>query len=226
MHAVWILPLYDWRDSTKRKLGAAKQSTMTVGWSLLLIYVFPYRKYLLNRDWIKLFLKFVFAVFQQSFFYLSSFCGRSGNKHSLFTYSPCFNSDAFKLYPFFFITFRTALLPSFCSVSFSLWFTAGPQGRGACLLTLSPVGTSRKLAIPMSKYVHANLPILRGIVGCLLAYRERGKVFPVSCRTWVQQSNCYGSLKRRKKILMCSYLFRNTIAQSPVKVVEFKTVQL
>lgn len=84
-----------------------------------------------------------------------------------------------------FFTFLTALLPSFCSVSFSLWFAAGPQGRGTCLLTLSPEGTDRNLAITMSKYVHANLPILRGIEGSLLAYRGSEKVCPVLCRTWV-----------------------------------------
>lgn len=64
-----------------------------------------------------------------------------------------------------FCTILTALFPSFCYASFSLWFTAGPQGRGACLLTLSPEGAGKKLAITMSKYVHAKSPPAEGNCG-------------------------------------------------------------
>lgn len=74
--------------------------------------------------------------------------------------------------PLFFI-FLTALFSPFCYASFSLQFTAGPQRRGACLLTLSPEGAGKKLTITMSKYVHAKSPLLKGIVGCLLAYAVR-----------------------------------------------------
>ena len=42
--------------------------------------------------------------------------------------------------------------------------------RETCLLSLSLEGAGRKLAIKMSKYVHAKSMLLKGIVGCLLAY--------------------------------------------------------
>ena len=69
-----------------------------------------------------------------------------------------------------FFTFLTTPFFSFCFGSFSCCFKADPQDRGTRLLTLSPEGAGRKLAITMSKYVHAKSPLLRGIVDCLLAY--------------------------------------------------------
>lgn len=71
------------------------------------------------------------------------------------------------------LAYRTAPFPSFCSSSFSLWFTAGPQGRGTCLRSLSPEGAGRKLAITKSKYVHAKSTVLWGTEHCLLAQRWR-----------------------------------------------------
>lgn len=114
----------------------------------------------------------------------------SGDKHSLFILSVS-TSTLSNFTPLFF-TFLTALFPSFCYASFSFWFTAGPQGRGACLLTLSPEGAGKKLAITMSKYVHAKSPLLMGIV-CWCMRGEMGSWRP--CRDHMGPPpffyNCY-----------------------------------
>lgn len=65
-----------------------------------------------------------------------------------------------------FFIFLNALFPSFCYAFFSLWFTAGPQWIGTCLLSLSPEAVGKMLG----KYAHAKSTLLKGIVGCLLAY--------------------------------------------------------
>lgn len=38
------------------------------------------------------------------------------------------------------------------------------------MLTLSPEGAGRKLTITQSKYIYAKSVLVKGIVGCLLAY--------------------------------------------------------
>lgn len=68
----------------------------------------------------------------------------------------CFSS--FKLQPYVYLPFWLAHFPSFCHASLGLWFTAGLQGRGACLLALSPEGAG----ITESKYVHAKSTLLKG----------------------------------------------------------------
>lgn len=71
----------------------------------------------------------------------------------------------FNVLPPFLCLFGLARFPSFCHASFSLCFTAGPQGRGACLLTLSPEGSG----ISESKYVPM-ATIREETMACLLAY--------------------------------------------------------
>lgn len=56
--------------------------------------------------------------------------------------------------------------------------------------------------------------------------RARESLSSVMRNLSTQQSNCYGSQKKKTKILMYSYVFRKSRALCPVKAVEFKTVQL
>lgn len=82
---------------------------------------------------------------------------------ALETNTLCFTVGSFRFLPPFLYLPR---FPSFCHASFSLCFTAEPQGRGACLHTLSPEGSG----ISESKHVAAKSTIWEETMGCLLAY--------------------------------------------------------
>lgn len=71
-----------------------------------------------------------------------------------------------------FFTFLTALLPSLCYAPFSPRFTAGLQGRGTCLLTLSPEGAGKKAGNHNEQICSCKLTPAEGVCGLFVGVCE------------------------------------------------------
>lgn len=98
-------------------------------------------------------------------------------------------SHCFKVLPPFLYLLRLARFPSFCHASFSLCFTAGPRGRGACLLTLSAEGSD----ISESKYMCSNVNHMGGNYGLFVGICRGGMgIWPCVLQPYERPIyNCY-----------------------------------
>lgn len=149
----WSHTLAGWLDSAwLRCEGRSSKSTVTINaaksWEFFILFYF-----------FLLYLIFILTAFLQFPSCLQIRTGVFLVPVALKTHTHCFNV----LRPLLYL-FGLARFPSFCHASFSLCFTAGPHGRGACLLTLSPEGSG----ISESKYVPMST-IREGTMACLLA---------------------------------------------------------